>query len=52
MFEDVSYYDFGATGNFPDEIGMGMNLRFYAEVVEYNVSDGFFYLKPIQTTVR
>jgi hypothetical protein len=52
MFEDVSYYDLGPKGDFPDSVVAGMNLHVCAEVVGYDEASGTFYLVPVQTRIR
>ena len=48
-FEDVNYYDLNTD---LDEVGVGINVRIVAEVVEYNSDNGLFFLKPVSVTGR
>lgn len=40
------------TGNAPEYVNKGDNIRLVAEVLEFNPNSQLFFLKPVQTTYR
>ena len=51
-FEDINMFDLNLTGDVPDYIGIGQNIRVRARVVKYNEIQGLFFLKPITTWIK
>ena len=51
-FEDVNMLNLNLTGDVPEYIGIGQNIRVRARVVKYNEIQGLFFLKPITTWIR
>ena len=52
QFNDVNMYDLHLTGNVPDSLKVGMNVRVRAQVVEYSDMTQLFELDPVETEVR
>ena len=51
-FEDVNMLNLNLTGDVPEYIGIGQNIRVRARVEKYNEIQGLFFLKPITTWIR
>lgn len=52
-YEDVNFSDLNVTGpDAPEYVGQGDNLRFTAEVGEFNSDTGIFFLHPVATEAR
>ena len=52
-YEDVNFSDLNVTGpDAPEYVGQGDNLRFIAEVGEFNSDTGIFFLHPVATEAR
>lgn len=53
QFKDKNYNDLNLIGkNIPDEVREGQNYIITAEVLEYNPTNGLFFLKPITLEYR
>ncbi|MEG0328028.1 MAG: DUF4839 domain-containing protein [Erysipelothrix sp.] len=51
-FEDINYQSFNFTGEKPEYVTVGLNLRFKAKVDKFNANTGIFFIKPVETLVR
>lgn len=53
QFRDVSAFDLKLIGdNIPDFVGQGDNLHFVAKIIEFDQTQGLFFIDPVSTTVR
>ncbi|NHM13583.1 DUF4839 domain-containing protein [Xiamenia xianingshaonis] len=52
QFEDVNYYDLNLADGSPDTIGVGLNLRIKAKIVDYDSNADITKLDPIEVSVR